>query len=86
MEIKYKIDIAELADHYVVAAKDKETGEPVEVFTLNESGVDMLKLFMEGNEAEVVAQRMAELYGAPLELITRDVQTFIGNLKQKGIV
>jgi len=84
--MKYTIEIAELADHYVVAAKDKITGEAVDVFTLNESGIDMLQLFMEGHDADTVAQRVAEMYGAPLELVTHDMQTFMENLKQKGIM
>lgn len=82
--MKYKVETLPLADHYVVAAKDPETGEVKETFTLNESGVDMLKLFNEGKDAADVAQGIAEMYDAPIELVTKDVYAFENRLKTKG--
>ena len=84
--MKYRIEIAELADHYVVAAKDKETGDPVEVFTLNESGVEMLKLFSEGLDASAVARSISERYDVPISLVLPDVLAFAEELKQKGMM
>ena len=82
--MKYKVETLPLADHYVVAAKDPETGEVKETFTLNESGVDMLQLFCEGKDAADVAQGIAEMYDAPIELVTKDVYAFENRLKTKG--
>lgn len=83
MKMKYKIEIAPLADHYVVAAKDWETGEVKETLSLNESGVDMLRLFSQGKHVETVAQEMADMYDAPLELVKKDVEAFADRLKMK---
>lgn len=83
--MKYKIEIAPLVDYYVVAVKDKDTGELKETFTLNEGGIDMLKLFCEGKDTEAVAKEMANIYEAPLHLVTADVMAFAEKLKKKKI-
>ena len=71
-----KIDILPLADYYVVVTKNKESGIIKDSFTLNETGADMLKLFMEHKDTIAVAQAIAEMYGAPLE----DVKTMSQHL------
>lgn len=85
-KMKNKIEIAPLLDYYVIAVKDKETGELVETFTLNESGTDMLKLFYQGKDVTAVAQEIAEMYEAPLELVTKDVSAFSEKLQKKGLI
>ena len=70
--MKYRIEIEPLADHYVVAAKDWTTGVVKETFSLNESGVDMLRLFCEGDN--------------PLQLVSRDVLAFYDKLRQKDLI
>lgn len=84
--MKYKIEIAPLLDYYVIAVKDKETGELVETFTLNESGTDMLKLFCQEKDATAVAQEIADIYEAPLEVVTKDVSAFAEKLQKKGLL
>lgn len=84
--MKHKIEIAPLLDYYVIAVKDKETDNLVETFTLNESGTDMLRLFCQDKDAATVAQEIAEMYEAPLELVTKDVSAFAEKLKKKGLI
>ena len=84
--MKHKIEIAPLLDYYVIAAKDKETGDLVETFTLNESGTDMLRLFCQDKDVSTVAQEIAEMYEAPLELITKDVEAFAKKLQEKELI
>lgn len=84
--MKHKIEIAPLLDYYVIAAKDKETGDLVETFTLNESGTDMLRLFCQDKDVTTVAQEIAEMYEAPLELITKDVEAFAKKLQEKELI
>ena len=86
MTTKYKLEIAPLVDYFVIAVKDKDTDELVETFTLNESGVDMLKLFCEGKDTETVAKEMANIYEAPLQAVTADVMNFSEKLRKKGII
>lgn len=83
--MKYKIEIAPLADYYVIAVKDKTTGELKEAFTLNESGADMMRLFSEGKDAQTIAAEIAKDYDAPVEMVTIDVLRFIDRLRQKGL-
>ena len=84
--MKHKIEIAPLLDYYVIAAKDKETGEIVETFTLNESGADMLRLFCLDKDVATIAQEIAEIYEAPLELVSKDVSAFAEKLQKKGLI
>lgn len=84
--MKHKIEIAPLLDYYVIAVKDKETGELVETFTLNESGTDMLKLFCQDKDVATVAQEIAEMYEAPLEIVTKDVSALAKELQKKGLI
>lgn len=84
--MNYKIDIAPLSDYFVVIVKDKITDELKDTFTLNESGTDMLQLFCEGKDSEAVAKEIAEMYDAPLDLVSKDVLTFKENLSKKGIL
>ena len=84
--MKHKIEIAPLLDYYVIAAKNKETGELVETFTLNESGTDMLRLFCQDKDVTAVAQEIAEMYEAPLELVKKDVSAFDEKLQKKGLI
>ena len=84
--MKHKIEIAPLLDYYVIAVKDKNTGELVETFTLNESGTDMLRLFCQDKDVTTVAQEIAEMYEAPLELVAKDVSAFAERLQKKGLI
>ena len=84
--MKHKIEIAPLLDYYVIAVKDKETDNLVETFTLNESGTDMLRLFCQDKDVTAVAQKMAVMYEAPLELVTKDVSAFAEKLQKKGLI
>ena len=84
--MRYKIEMAPLADYYVVAVKDKDTSELKETFTLNESGADMLRLFCEDKDVAEVAKEMAAMYEAPVDLVTKDVERFADNLRKKGIL
>lgn len=84
--MKYKIEIAPLVDYYVIVAKDKNTGDIVDTFTLNESGTDMLKLFCQGKDIPAIAEEIATIYEAPLEQVSEDVKTFAKKLHKKGLL
>lgn len=84
--MKHKIEIAPLADYYVIAAKNQETGELIEAFTLNESATDMLRLFCEGKSTTAVAKDIAEMYEIPEELALKDVSAFAEKLRKKGLI
>ena len=84
--MKYKIEIAPLLDYFVIAAKDKKTGELVEAFTINESGKDMLELFCQEKDTITITQEIADKYEAPLEQVSIDVAAFTKRLTQKGLL
>jgi len=83
---KITIDVAPLANNYVIVTKNKENGKVKTSFTVNETGMDMLKLFMDGKDKAVVAQIIAEMYSAPLDDVTHDVNVFAETLKDKGLL
>lgn len=80
------VEIAPLADYFVVAVKDKTTGALIDSFTLNESAADILKLFCEGKNPETIIIEIAEMYDAPKDRITNDVKKIMDKLRQKGII
>ena len=84
--MKYKIEIAPLVDYYVVAVKDKNTSELKDVFTLNESGADMLRLFCQDNDMETVAKEMSTIYDIPIDIAIRDVRKFTDYLGKKSLL
>ena len=45
--MKYKVEIAELADHFVVVFKEKDTLKVKKVMSLNKLGTDILRAYME---------------------------------------
>lgn len=81
MNPKYRFEMAPLADHYVVAAKDLETGDPVHVFTLNGTAAEMLQLLLDGLQPEAVAENVARRHSAPLDRVTHDLQSFLKRLE-----
>lgn len=84
--MRYKIEIAPLVDYYVIVAKDKDTGDIVETFTLNDSGKDMLRLFCQGKDLPTITQEISEMYEAPMEQVTKDVKSFAEKLHRKGLL
>ena len=85
MKLKYDIAIQEVADKFVAVAKNGETEEVEKVFTLNETGVIILRALMEGADtAAIVSQLLAEYDVTPREAET-EVNAFIDMLKENGI-
>jgi hypothetical protein len=84
--MNFKIDIAPLADYFVVVVKDKVSNKLKESFTLNESGADMIKLFAEGKSIVEISKEIAEMYDAPVEIVSKDVNNFAERLKKKGLL
>ena len=86
MKLKYDIAIQEVADKFVAVAKNGETEEVEKVFTLNETGVIILRALMEGADTPaIVSQLLAEYDVTPQEAET-EVNAFIDMLKENGIV
>ena len=68
MKLKYDIAIQEVADKFVAVAKNGETEEVEKVFTLNETGVIILRALMEGADTPaIVSQLLAEYDVSPQE-------------------
>jgi len=85
MKLKYDIAIQEVADKFVAVAKNGETEEVEKVFTLNETGVIILRALTDGADTSaIVSQLLAEYDVSPQEAET-EVNAFIGMLKENGI-
>ena len=85
MKLKYEIAIQEVADKFVVVAKNCETEEMEKVFTLNETGVIIMRALIDGADtADIVSQLLAEYDVTPQEAET-EVNTFIDMLTKNGI-
>ena len=85
MKLKYDIAIQEVADKFVAVAKNGETEEVEKVFTLNETGVIILRALMDGADTTaIVSQLLAEYDVSPQEA-EAEVNAFIDMLKENGI-
>ena len=85
MKLKYDIAIQEVADKFVAVAKNGEMEEVEKVFTLNETGVIILRALQDGADTPaIVSQLLAEYDVTPQEAET-EVNAFIDMLKENGI-
>ena len=85
MKLKYDIAIQEVADKFVAVAKNSETEEVEKVFTLNETGIIILRALTDGADTPaIVTQLLAEYDVSPQEAET-EVNAFIDMLKENGI-
>lgn len=85
MKLKFDIAIQEVADKFVAVAKNSETEEVENVFTLNGTGALILRALQDGAVTPaIVSQLLAEYDVTPQEAET-EVNNFIDMLKENGI-
>lgn len=85
MKLKYDIAIQEVADKFVAVARNVETQEVEKVFTLNETGVVILRALIDGADTPtIVSQKLAE-YDVTQQEAEAEVNAFIGMLKENSI-
>ena len=78
--MKYHVDIAELADHFVVIFKEKETQKVKKAFTLNHLGTDILRAYLEDKPQDELVPLLAERYEASTERIQQEISRFYAEL------
>ena len=80
--MKNNVEIAELADHFVVVFRDKETQKVKKVMTLNHLGTDILRAFVDGMSQEELIPLLAKRYETTLEDMTKEVSNFYQDLEK----
>ena len=85
MKLKYEIAIQEVADKFVAVAKNGETEEVEKVFTLNETGVIILRALMEGADTPAIVNQLLTEYDVTPQEAETEVNAFIDMLKENGI-
>ena len=80
--MKYHVDIAELADHFVVIFKEKDSLKIKKVFTLNRLGTDILRAYLEGTSQAELATILAARYNAKIERIQQEICRFYAELDE----
>ncbi len=86
MKWKYDIAIQEVADKFVAVVRNGETEDVEKVFTLNETGVIILRALIDGADtASIVGQLLAEYYVTPQEA-EDEVNAFIGMLNENNLL
>ena len=79
--MKYHVDIAELADHFVVVMKEKESQKVKKVFTLNHLGTDILRAYMEGKPQDELTLVLANRYNTSLARMQQEISRFYAELE-----
>ena len=78
--MKYHVDIAELADDFVIVMKDKDSLTVKKALTMNHLGTDILRAYMEDTPQEELVSLLAERYGASPEGMQKEVSRFYAEL------
>ena len=85
MKLKYDIAIQEVADKFVAVAKNGETEEVEKVFTLNETGIIILRALMDGADTPAIVSQLLTEYDVTPQEAETEVNAFIDMLKENGI-
>ena len=85
MKLKYDIAIQEVADKFVAVAKNGETEEVEKVFTLNETGVIIMRALIDGADTAAIVSQLLEEYDVTLKVAETEVNAFIYMLTKNGI-
>ena len=78
--MKYHVDIAELADHFVIVMKEKDSLKIKKAFTLNRLGTDILRAYLENTPQAELAPILADRYNAKIERIQQEISRFYAEL------
>ena len=78
--MKYEVNIAELADHFVIVMKDKESRKVKKVFTLNRLGTDILRAYLEDKSQDELTLVLAERYNTSLARMQQEISRFYAEL------
>ena len=81
--MKYKVEIAPLANHYVVAYKDPLTLKVKNAMTLNRLGTDILRAFIDGVPQNELVSLLSQRYDATIEEMAEQVATFYSELQEE---
>ena len=85
MNLKYDIAIQEVADKFVAVARNDETEDVEKVFTLNETGVIILRALIDGADTTAIVGQLLAEYDVTQQEAEAEVNAFIDMLKEKGI-
>lgn len=86
MKLKDGFILREVAGNYVVVAVGKRTKEFNGVINLSESAADIWKLLKENTTEDEIIQKMQEMYDAEKEVLSQGVKTFVGKLREAGLI
>ena len=79
--MNYHVDIAELADHFVIVLKDKDTQKVKKVFTLNHLGTDILRAYLEDKPQDELTLVLANRYNTSLARMQQEISRFYAELE-----
>jgi len=87
MKIKKGFVLEKVGESYLACATGKLAREFSGLVKLNETGAFIWGLFANGDiTIEAAADKMIAEYDISREIALRDIETFVGNLMQNGIL
>ena len=85
MKLKFEIVIQEVADKFMVVAKNGETEEVEKVLNLNETGAIILRALQDGTDTPAIVSQLLAEYDVSQQEAEAEVNNFIDMLKENGI-
>lgn len=72
--MKYRIEMAPLADRWIVALKAPDTGVLVKTMKVNAMAAEMIRGLSSGLSPEDLAYSISRKYGVSREIVSRDLE------------
>lgn len=86
MKLSFDFSIQEVADKFIAVAKNRETGNVEQVFTLNETGALILNGLQKGKDIPAITEQLLTHYDVQPKEAEAEVKAFIDMLVNNGLV
>lgn len=86
MRIRPGYMLRKVMDIYAIIGVGSEAYVPNRIMSVNETGAFLWRILETGAERRELADALVKEYGVPLQDAERDVDTFLGQLQNKGLL
>lgn len=86
LKIKQGFSLRNILDAHLVMGNGKDAYIPKCIMSVNETGEFLWNELEKGSDIEALAQKMAEIYDVDCETAKKDVERFITQLLDKGLI
>ena len=86
MKLKYQFIVREVKDRFVAVAVGDNADDFHAIIKVNKTGKVMLELLKDDITKEEMLAKLAERYDAPEELLSSEMEKFLGVLRENSVL